>query len=702
MKNHGLVTLAGVFAAIVAVGTQQDPARFKTEAAIVRVDVYPVTADGQAVTDLAAGDFEVREDNAPQTIATFERVTIQPSTQTVAEPTSLPASRALATGERARILVVFLDTAHTDAGAARAIYRPLVRLLDDAMGPDDVIAVMTPEMSARDLTFSRKASSIEPALSRFHEYAQRDTTRRRDPDEERYEACFPEHSARLCRDPTDPTGQRMIESVNRYAGVAREMIARRREQRVMAALGDLVHTLEGLNSGRKAVLTVSSGWLLYRESRSLTRLSACDGPPPPGRLGTGPAGRLTTEKDKAQAGLDMTDMTICEADRRKLAELDVQYEFRRVMDAANRANVSFYPIDARGLTAIDNMGATPTESVSTDTARVGDRVAALRTLADNTDGLAVVNTNDLAGGVTRLLSDLTSYYLLGYYSTNNTADGGYRRISVSVKRRGVKVRARRGYRAMTAGELERQLTEAAQAGQTLGGGVNAVQAAILALAELPAASPVRSRVAYGAVSADRLRMWAVTEIATSVAREGAWMGGGAVDVALTGSDNTALAATEGALAGGQRAVRLDLGEIERPESPTTVRLRLRPSGDGARLQDVLTLAPVGDASPGVPLMSRRGPTTGSLYVPTADPRFRRTERVRLELPLPAPPSSLTATLLDRAGAPIAVPVATTIRGDDGLTWAVADLAFAPLAHGDYVVKLSVDGKDVITAIRVVP
>ena len=71
--------------------------------------------------------------------------------------------------------------------------------------------------------------------------------------------------------------------------------------------------------------------------------------------------------------------------------------------------MSFYPIDARGLASLDTPGATRTQSVGEDTMRVSARVESLRTIAENTDGLAVVNTNDLAGGVGRLLSDLTSY-----------------------------------------------------------------------------------------------------------------------------------------------------------------------------------------------------------------------------------------------------------------------------------------------------
>ena len=54
----------------------------------------------------------------------------------------------------------------------------------------------------------------------------------------------------------------------------------------------------------------------------------------------------------------------------------------------------------------------------------------IRTLADGTDGIAVVDSNDLDKGLKKISDDLTSYYLLGYYSTNTKLDGGYRALKV--------------------------------------------------------------------------------------------------------------------------------------------------------------------------------------------------------------------------------------------------------------------------------
>src|SRR5205807_9088656 len=88
----------------------------------------------------------------------------------------------------------------------------------------------------------------------------------------------------------------------------------------------------------------------------------------------------------------------------------------------------------------------PTVPLDVDAALLRTRLNSLRTLADNTDGIALVNSNDLAGGFKRIVDDLSSYYLLGYYSSGKL-DGRFHSITVRVQRPGVQVRARRGYLA---------------------------------------------------------------------------------------------------------------------------------------------------------------------------------------------------------------------------------------------------------------
>src|SRR5262249_50903102 len=159
-------------------------------------------------------------------------------------------------------------------------------------------------------------------------------------------------------------------------------------------------------------------------------------------------GRLTT-KDTG----DSTRANACEADRMTLANMDDRQQFRNILDEANRANASFYPIDPRGLAVFDTgladhttgnapAGATTVTPPSVDRAMLAARLESMQTLAEATDGLAIVNSNDLAGGLQRVVGDLSSYYLLGYYSSGKL-DGKFHSISVRVKRPGVEVRARR-------------------------------------------------------------------------------------------------------------------------------------------------------------------------------------------------------------------------------------------------------------------
>src|SRR5262249_1688894 len=81
----------------------------------------------------------------------------------------------------------------------------------------------------------------------------------------------------------------------------------------------------------------------------------------------------------------------------------------------------------------------------------------LRTLAVETDGRAIVNRNDLVGGMRQIVRDVSAYYLLGYSSTNAPSDGKFHDITVRVKRRGVQVRSRKGYWALTHEEVARSL-----------------------------------------------------------------------------------------------------------------------------------------------------------------------------------------------------------------------------------------------------
>ena len=153
----------------------------------------------------------------------------------------------------------------------------------------------------------------------------------------------------------------------------------------------------------------------------------------------------------------------------------VQRLFRGVIDAANRANVSIYTMDAAGLRAEseqakirDQVNQAAKVGINTGYASSGgannapltqrleknedvlrqDPRTGLAELAQDTGGLAFDNTNNLRQAFDRIETDLRNYYLLGYAPTNDTYDGRFRTIEVTVKRPGVTVAARKGYYAV--------------------------------------------------------------------------------------------------------------------------------------------------------------------------------------------------------------------------------------------------------------
>src|SRR4029434_2786323 len=133
----------------------------------------------------------------------------------------------------------------------------------------------------------------------------------------------------------------------------------------------------------------------------------------------------------------------CEADRVALASLDHTQRLREISDEANRGNVTFYPVYARGLVAFDApIGPDKPPSIRDDAANLRVKQDGLRFLADNTDGTSIINTNNIDNALQRIVDDLSSYYLFGYYSTNTKLDGRFRNITVRVNRPGGGVPAR--------------------------------------------------------------------------------------------------------------------------------------------------------------------------------------------------------------------------------------------------------------------
>jgi hypothetical protein len=93
-------------------------------------------------------------------------------------------------------------------------------------------------------------------------------------------------------------------------------------------------------------------------------------------------------------------------------------------------------------------------------------------------------------------------------------------------------------------------------------------------------------------------------------------------------------------------------------------------------------------------------------VPTADRRFRRTERVVVQVTTSLAPESVSAELLDRGGKPLPLPVTAATVEKDFVRWVRAEMALAPLAAGDYVIRITTrrgsEQVQMLAAFRIVP
>src|ERR1700678_1589366 len=156
--------------------------------------------------------------------------------------------------------------------------------------------------------------------------------------------------------------------------------------------------------------------------------------------------------------------------------IENQASLHAAINAAVRANMSIYSVDARGLEAISPLGDASTGSLRGTSAYNGAALQnnldsnfntqeVMATLSSDTGGKAFFDSNDFSPAFERIQQDTSAYYVLGFRSTNAVRDGRYRRLTIKINRPNVKLEYRPGYYApadykhANKDERERQLQE---------------------------------------------------------------------------------------------------------------------------------------------------------------------------------------------------------------------------------------------------
>ena len=243
-------------------------------------------------------------------------------------------------------------------------------------------------------------------------------------------------------------------------------------------------------------------------------------------------------------GISEFGLPKCENDRMMLSELSHNNRFITMMQSANRANVSFYPVDPDRLfsgthTLMDNH--------------------ALELMVSITDGLRISESALFESGLRRIVDDLSNYYLLGYYSTAD-ADGKFHKISVRVKRPGVQVRARAGYLAAKPGEAVKPMTSVAPPDTS---DAKMMTQALSSLASFSRELPLRV-LASAAWTRERAAVVrAVAELSRSTANGDDWGKGGQLEATLMNGAGKPVAKGSATLAPGRTRRKLSLRRLLR-------------------------------------------------------------------------------------------------------------------------------------------
>jgi VWFA-related protein len=372
----------------------QPAVTFKVDVNYVEIDANVTDAQGAFVRTLTRDDFQVLEDGKPQPLTAFSVVDIpieRPDPPLFSKAAIAPDVASNRTAFEGRVFVLVIDDLHTRFTRTTRTRAAARQFVERYVGANDIVAVVNTSgfgKGMQDFTSNRQLAlrAIDAAMG----FKAESSTA----------AALADYQMNRDLPGTMSNPNATFNDMQRYNNARNSL----------QTLRNLADYMAGMRGRRKAVVYFSEG-INYDVTNQLTNRYASD----------------------------------------------VQREIRDMVAAATRANVSVYSVDPRGVTsgmedAIEISGFPTDGSISTTDLLNEMRLEqdSLRVLAEETGGFAVLNQNDFRTGFGRILEDNSSYYVLGYYPTNDKRDGRFRTVQVKVLKPGLRVRARRGYNAPTA------------------------------------------------------------------------------------------------------------------------------------------------------------------------------------------------------------------------------------------------------------
>jgi len=403
---------------------QQEEEVVRITTNLVQVDAVVTDRSGKPVTDLKPEELQILEDGKPQKITNFSFVTAESRTTAgpvgkpaPADKNAAPAPPVLLRPEQVRrTIAVVIDDLGLSFESAYYVRRALKKFVDEQIQTGDLVAIIRTGAGMGALQqFTSDKRMLYAAVERI----------RWNPLGRGGIGAFAPISSDQSASSRNADGDlasrpQAGEDVDQF----------REETFTVGTLGAVNYVVKGLRElpGRKSVLLVSDGIKMSDPGNSLNNI-------------------------RTQAALSS------------------------LIDLANRASVVIYTLDARGLqtlglTAADNVSGMSQDeiqqSISTRSRDLWESQSGLGYLAQQTGGIAIKNSNDLSGGIRRVMEDQKSYYLIGYRPDESTFDQKtgrrkFHKLDLKVTRPGkFIIRMRKGFYGITDEEARPQVATTPQ------------------------------------------------------------------------------------------------------------------------------------------------------------------------------------------------------------------------------------------------
>ena len=386
---------------------------FQAVVTLVTTDVIPRDSNGLFVSDLSSDDLVVYENDQPQEIVSLVLVhggrvyNLLLPPPPVREGIILPRSRPV-TNTPGRIFIIFVDDLHLERSLTLKVRQVFQTITDTLIHEGDMFGIVStgPSSLAIDMTYDRSILATA--------------------------------KERIMGDGFST--EELVTSLRSGGGGRGPEELRFRTNQAFKLAREIVGNMEGVSHRRKVFIYLSSGYDFNPFELD--------------RLRQGPVGdalrrqAAEAEEDELDAFHRLTDRELQQYQRSQFqgtafADTDLAMELALLARAANRANVSFYTIDPRGLIASQDIAFQVSSRGWNE--YISQTQHSLRTLAYLTGGIAVVNQNNFEDALQRIDAETSDYYMLGFYSSNPDPTVITRRLKVEVNRPGVTVRHRSHY-----------------------------------------------------------------------------------------------------------------------------------------------------------------------------------------------------------------------------------------------------------------